>query len=259
VTVELRPAGSLRLGELAKLFTAAYEGYVLPFRIDEPTLRFMIDAYDIDLDSSRVAYRGGEPVGLANLAVRGEDGWIGGVGVVPAARRQGIGETLMRAVHDEARARGLHRVWLEVIEANEHAFLLYEKLGYAVTRELEVWSLASEQPPGSAEQIALEVASTLLPDEREPWQRADESVAHQQDVRAVGSARGAAIFRVVNGNVSLLQIGGAELDDVLRSVRTYGPVSVLNLPRGESAAAAFEALGGTMVVRQREMVLDLEA
>ena len=32
--------------------------------------------------------------------------WIGGVGVVSAARRTRVGETLMRSVHDEARDRG---------------------------------------------------------------------------------------------------------------------------------------------------------
>jgi ribosomal protein S18 acetylase RimI-like enzyme len=255
--VELRPASSLDLPELAHVFNASYEGYLLPFHIDEATLRFMVEAYDIDLDASRVAFRDGDAVGLANLAVRGEDGWVGGVGVMPSARRGGIGETLMRALHDEAQERGLRRVWLEVIEANEQAFLLYEKLGYTVTRELEVWSLAGEQEPGAAEQLSLEVASTLLPDEREPWQRADESVANQRDVQAVGTERGAAVFRVVNGNVSVLQIGGGDLEDALRSLRAYGPVSALNLPRGGAAAQAFEALGGTMVVRQRELVLSL--
>jgi ribosomal protein S18 acetylase RimI-like enzyme len=257
MTVELVPASSLSLAELADVFNAAYEGYLLPFHIDEAMLRFMVDAYDIDLEASRVATRDGKHVGLGNLAVRGEDGWVGGVGVVPAARRSGIGETLMRALHDEARARGLRRVWLEVIEANEQAFLLYEKLGYIVTGELEVWSLPGEQPAGTAEQLSLDVASTLLPDEREPWQRADESVANQRDVQALGTERGAALFRVVNGNVSLLQLGGDDLEDVVRSLRAYGPVTALNLPGGGPAAEAFAALGGTMVVRQREMVLSV--
>jgi hypothetical protein len=163
----------------------------------------------------------------------------------------------MRALHDEARARGLRRVWLEVIEANEQAFLLYVKLGYAVTGEVEVWSLGAGPPTGGAELMSLDVASTLIPDEHEPWQRADESVAKQADVQALGNEHGAAIFRVANGNVSLLQIGGDEVEDVVRSLQAYGPVTALNLPRDGAAAKAFAALGGTMVVRQREMLLDL--
>jgi hypothetical protein len=52
-------------------------------------LAFMLDTYDIDLDASLVASRDGEPVGLANLALRGDEAWVGGVGVVPAARGEG--------------------------------------------------------------------------------------------------------------------------------------------------------------------------
>src|SRR4051794_35682927 len=151
--IALRPASSLTLAALAELFTAAYEGYVLPFVIDEPTLRFMVDAFDVDLDASRVAYGDGEPIGLANLAVRGDEAWIGGIGVVPAARRQGIAESLMQAVHDEARGRSLAQVWLEVIEQNESAFRLYEKLGYEVARHVEVWTLAEDPAHGSAREV----------------------------------------------------------------------------------------------------------
>jgi ribosomal protein S18 acetylase RimI-like enzyme len=131
----LRPASSLSHAEVAELFNAGYSGYVIDFRIDETVLRSMIHAFDIDLDASRIAYRGGERVGLANLALRGDQAWIGGVGVVPAARRQGVAETLMTALHDEARARGVNDVWLEVIEQNHAAFRLYDKLGYRVVRE----------------------------------------------------------------------------------------------------------------------------
>ena len=44
MTLELRPAGSLDHGALAALFTAAYEGYVLPMQITEEQLRFIVDA-----------------------------------------------------------------------------------------------------------------------------------------------------------------------------------------------------------------------
>jgi len=39
----LRPSTELSHGELAELFTAAYEGYFVPFRVDEATLGFMVD------------------------------------------------------------------------------------------------------------------------------------------------------------------------------------------------------------------------
>src|ERR1700759_2192317 len=101
--LEIRSARSLPPGERASLFNAAYEGYLIPFHIDEQQLAYMNDAFDLDLDASRIAFREGEPVGLGNLGLRGEDAWIGGVGVVSSARRSGVGEALMRALHGEAR------------------------------------------------------------------------------------------------------------------------------------------------------------
>src|SRR6185437_14479772 len=76
--LDIRSARSLAPGERADLFNAAYEGYLLPFHVDEAALAFMIDAFDLDLDASRIAFRDGEPVGLGNLGLRGEDAWIGG-------------------------------------------------------------------------------------------------------------------------------------------------------------------------------------
>ena len=98
----LAPASDFDLTALAAVFTAGYEGYFVPLHVDEAALRFMVDAWDIDLDRSRVALEDGEPVGLAFLAVRGDSAWIGGVGVALASRGRGIGRRLMEAVLAEA-------------------------------------------------------------------------------------------------------------------------------------------------------------
>ena len=89
----------------------------MPMEIDEPTFRRMAELFDFDLDASRVALRGGRPIGLVNLGVREPTGWIGGMGVVPDERRRGIGELLMRAVHSAARERGVRESLLEVIDS----------------------------------------------------------------------------------------------------------------------------------------------
>ena len=61
--------------------------------------------------------------------------------MVAGRRGQGIGEQLMRAIETNARDRRVIRIWLEVLVQNEPAIKLYEKLGYAHVRDLEVWSL----------------------------------------------------------------------------------------------------------------------
>ena len=258
MNIELRPASSLSTAERVDLFNAAYEGYVIPFRLDDAALQFMTEAFDLDLDASRVAFRDGEAVGLGNLGLRGDQAWIGGVGVIVAARRQGIGETLMHALHDEAAGRGVTSVWLEVIEQNEGAFLLYEKLGYRIVREVEVWSLSDEVPKASAREVSPAQARERMRElrrAREPWQRADATLDHYDDVRGLETKSGAALFRV-SSLVQLLQIAGDDSEELLSTLRGHGTVSVLNLPADDPAAAALRALGATPTVRQREMVLD---
>ena len=140
-TVALEPASGRSHAELAALFTAGYEGYFMPVAVDEGAFSFMAGTWDYDLDASLVAVDGNDDVGLCMLGVRGTSGWIGGVGVVAGRRGEGIGEQLMRAIEDRARSRGIEQLWLEVLVQNEPAIRLYEKLGYQVVRELEVWSL----------------------------------------------------------------------------------------------------------------------
>jgi GNAT superfamily N-acetyltransferase len=255
LSLELRSARTLSVGERAELFTAAYEGYVVPMRIDEASLAWMEEKFDFDLDASRIAYRDGEPAGLANLAVRGRDAWIGGVGVVASARRAGLGEALMRAVHEEARTRGVQRVWLEVIVENTGAFALYEKLGYELVQDVEVWTLPAAEGEHAGREVPVSEVKAQLPERREPWQRADGTLSHYDDVRGLVTESGAMLFCVRSS--SQLQQYTGEPEPLLRALRTFGDVSVLNLPADDPAAAVLRELGGSVTVRQHEMLLEL--
>ncbi|MCJ0762950.1 GNAT family N-acetyltransferase [Variovorax terrae] len=55
-----------------------------------------------------------------------------GIGLVPAARHQGIGAQLMRATIDAAWATGLTRIELAVRADNARAKALYERFGFNV-------------------------------------------------------------------------------------------------------------------------------
>ncbi len=256
MSVELQPASSLSLAERVALFNAAYEGYVMPFHLEEPQLAFMESSFDIDLDASRIAYREDEPVGLANLGVRGEDGWVGGVGVVTAARRSGLGETLMEALHAEARTRGLKRVWLEVIVENAGALALYEKLGYAHVRDVEVWTLPGAEGGHEGREVSPAEARARLTEKHEPWQRAAGTLANYDDLRGLVTDSGAMLFCVRSTSAQLQQYAG-EPEPLIRALRTFKDVYILNLPADDPATDVLRELGGTVAVRQHEMVLEL--
>ena len=99
--------------------------------------------------------------------------------------------------------------------------------------------------------------------EREPWQRADESVTHLEDVEALESDRGALLFRRTGERLSLLQ-AVADDESAARELLESLPSEAaslqwLNGPAGDPFNAAIESLGGTLAWRQHEMVLRLEA
>lgn len=243
------PADTFELVQLAALFNAGYEGYFVPMHVDAAALGSMIEAWDIDLARSRVATGLDAPVGIANLAVRGERGWIGGLGVVPAARRSGVGRRLMEAVLEGAPPA----VSLEVIEQNEAAIRLYESLGFEVTRILEVWSLTAEAPAAHARSVE----PAPLGQSGLPWQRDDASLPAGFERIEVENA--AALIRVAGPRVSVLQLEAADetaAEELLAAARARGDsLHYVNVPEGDPASAALEALGGQLDLRQFEMHL----
>ena len=223
--------------ELAELFTRGYEGYFVPMHVDAGTFRFMVDAWDIDLSRSRVA----PGKGLCNLAVRGGRGWIGGLGVVPGSRREGLGRALMEAVLELAPPT----VTLEVLEQNEPAIRLYEALGFERTRVLEVWSL-----PAVAEVEARAVEPAPLGQDDLPWQREDASLPPGGYER-LELEGGAILLR----NGSVLQLEARDEDTAVALLSRGTKLSYVNVPEGDVASAALCRLGGELRLRQHELRL----
>jgi GNAT superfamily N-acetyltransferase len=233
--MNLVPSDQLSFSELAELFARGYEGYFVPMHFDEPALRYMVDAWDIDLSRSRVA----PDAGVANLAIRGDRGWIGGIAVVPEQRRHGIGRALMEAVLELAPPT----VLLEVIEANEPAIKLYESLGFEKTRVLEVWKV--EAPLVEARTVE----RSALGQEDLPWQRDDASLP--PDYERIEVDGGAMVFR--GGNVFQLS---ARDEDAAAALLSRGTLlNYVNVPEGDIASGALRRLGGDLWLKQFEMVL----
>ena len=217
---------------------------------DETALQWMIDSFDIDRDASRIALRDGEPLGFANLAIRGDEAWVGGVGVVPAARRQGIGELLMHALHDEARARGIARIWLEVIEQNEarvpplrEARLRRRARGSRSGRFRKGAGRGARATYRSSRRTH---ASASCATTREPWQRADATLAQLRPT-ALGletRRRRGRLPRHGHRPARPDRRSAALKSFFARPSRSHGDTIVLNLPTDDPAADALRALGG---------------
>ncbi|HEU5271753.1 MAG TPA: ribosomal protein S18-alanine N-acetyltransferase [Jatrophihabitans sp.] len=87
---------------------------------------------DTELRCYLVAELDGKVVGSGGLLVIGETAQILTVGVLPVARRRGIGSRLVQALVAEAGRRRAAEVLLEVRIDNSAARQLYRKLGFAV-------------------------------------------------------------------------------------------------------------------------------
>lgn len=83
-----------------------------------------------ELDGVVVGYVALHPAG--DLASHAHVRIIDGLGVLPAAQGRGVGEALVRAAVERARAEGAAKVTLRVLGTNPTARRLYERCGFAV-------------------------------------------------------------------------------------------------------------------------------
>ncbi len=97
---------------------------------------------------------------------------------------------------------------------------------------------------------------TQLPERHEPWQRADGTLSHYDDVRGLVTESGSMLF-CVRSSAQLQQYAG-EPEPLLRALSTFGDVYVLNLPAEDPAAQVLRKLGGSVTIRQHEMLLELQ-
>ena len=261
--MELGPASRYSYAELAEIFNAGYEGYFTPFNLDEAAFRLMSTTVDDDLGASRVVLVDGAPAGICKLAVRGDRGWIGGIGVAAPYRGNGVGEALMRTVLDVER-RGLREIWLEVLaeRARDPALREARLRDRARARDLDPRRPCVQKH--KVRPVATAAAHERIRAERthrEPWQREDGSVANYEDVEALESEHGAILFRRAGDRIWLLQ-GIAADEDAARDLLLALPEQAaslhwLNSPAGDPFNAAIGALGGTQQWRQHEMLLAL--
>jgi len=83
-----------------------------------------------EVDGAVVGYVALHPAG--ELASHAHVRIIDGLGVLPSAQGRGVGEALVRAAVERARAEGAAKVTLRVLGTNPAARRLYERCGFVV-------------------------------------------------------------------------------------------------------------------------------
>ncbi|HEX2102984.1 MAG TPA: GNAT family N-acetyltransferase [Solirubrobacteraceae bacterium] len=83
-----------------------------------------------------VAERHERPVGAVCCASFGATGWIGALGVLPEARRRGVGQALTAAACERLRARGAETV---LLFATDMGRPLYDRMGFVAEGNATAW------------------------------------------------------------------------------------------------------------------------
>jgi GNAT superfamily N-acetyltransferase len=193
----------LGVGQGARILNQAFADYVVTIPFNEASLRSAERMDDVRLALSPVVLLGGEPVGAALIARRGRESRVAGMGLLPAARRKGVGRLLMAHLLAAARARRERRIVLEVIGQNTAALRLYESVGFARRRRLVGFAGAAPTglaaDPGLTEVPVQVVAAAIAraPAVDWPWQISAETIA-RLPAPAIGYTLDGAATSVLN-------------------------------------------------------------
>ncbi len=130
-------------------FVSAFSDYVVPLQPTREQLHDMLTRRGWVPEASLAAFDGQQIVAFTLNGVEGTRGYDSGTGVVPTHRRHGLAREIMRACYPLLREHGCTEYVLEVLEANERAYALYESEGFAVTRGLQSWKYEQRRLKGS--------------------------------------------------------------------------------------------------------------
>jgi len=189
---EIVPAYEVPFPEQAKVFNAAFAGYVGgSFELTPATLVSFASLQGIDLCYSRFARdRSGEFVSFGYISRTGTFPRLAGMGTVAQARRAGAAGFVLSALIQDAQARGDKAMILEVIEQNPPAVMLYQAHRFHSLTRLFGWR-GNHDPADTVKSKAREISiqeALQLPTRWDypdlPWQISRYAVAKIVGARA---------------------------------------------------------------------------
>lgn len=292
--MEIKRMEECSLADAVQAWNAGFTGYYFDATTTADAMLQRMAKEELSPRLSLIAYRAGQPVGIAlggiRLVNKRKIGWNGGTGIAPGLRGKGAGKLLMECHLDLLRGEGAAVATLEAIRENDKAISLYQKVGYRVIDELEHLSLKGKagQLVSIPEPCDYRVAS--FPPARmgevpfykadNPWQTHWQSAQDGEAVLALneaGAPVGYAYFRRVFGHDGRHEstvlhqcetvLTGEEGEKVVRLLlyTVFGCFDdeigrvIPNLPKKASSltGAVLKQLGFTPVAEQVQMVKDL--
>lgn len=211
---EIVPAAEIQIAEQAKVFNAAFAGYLVTFpEMDAAGMARFICAQGIDLCHSRFARsENGAFASFGYINRTGNFSRLAAMGTAPGARRTGAAAFLLSHLIGEAIARRDIAMVLEVFEQNAPTHSLYVRNGFREVTRLFGWRRQAQRKIDNVielEEIPLLDATAMntptdFPDL--PWQISRFATAKSLGMRAFRLDRTCVI--ISNPEVSLVRVHG---------------------------------------------------
>lgn len=276
MTVRFVPASDVEFSALVRAFNDAYRDYIVPIQLSDDQMRRNITQNHMDMVLSRAGLDGDQIVAVGFVARRETRAWVGGVGVIPQYRGQGLGRSLMHTLIDSARGAGLEVMQLEVIISNTPAHNLYLDLGFKTLRRLLIIECPHVPDPTTPRRVDVVPTQEALayydwhaiPN---PWQRQREGLMLGLSnstgwlMRDETEAQAYAVGIIAPGLIYLLDAAfapgqGAALRDLITSIHHMHPefaFRFVNLGEDDPAWPVLADLGFVETLSQYEMEFPL--
>lgn len=282
----LKSCDGVPIEAIHRCVQGAFADYIVPMKLSLAQLRFVLTQRGFDPALSSLAYQGEEVVSFCLIGWDGashtDQAYVIMAGTLPAYRQRGLSSQIFRSTGAALTELGVSTLRLEVIDGNEAALRLYEKIGFRRQRQLNCFTLQSPLARAGAPSDVelrrfdpypmvehLETFRDWLPS----WQNdfaslsrvADQSITFGAFDR--GQCIGYGILLEPTRTVAQLAvkakhcrrgIGSAILRALSGSLPGGGPLWILNLDSRDHASRGFlEAQGACPSTSQAEMALAL--
>ncbi len=142
--MEIITLEGIPLSEITVCFNEAFSDYFIKFSATESYLQQRWKGAGVDFSLSAGVSDNGKLVGFIVNGIRDCNGmktaYNTGTGVIPSHRGNGLTEKMYQFLKPKFRENGMQSLLLEVIQENEKAIHLYEKVGLKIKRGLYCYS-----------------------------------------------------------------------------------------------------------------------
>lgn len=260
------------LREISECLNLAFSDYYVPIRLSEEELSGFFAVSGVDTKRSFGAFLDGNIVGFLLNSCNVYQGCKAvfdvGTGVVPEHRGKGVFSGLFAFALENMKADRIERYYLEVLQQNDRAIALYQRNGFAVTREFAVLQAGGSSELPSSERVRYAGFAEFDFQKASGCKRNDPSYEHSDHVLRQNpdcyevaylqeeSISAFCVFSKSNGQI--LQLGWKAIPDlreVIGAVFTrYPHAAAKNIETSErEVLQMMDSLGFQTVARQFEM------